>query len=389
LARLLLVAVGDDFLLEEALKSALDEVVSEIGGGPVEELSEDITPEDLAMEVNSPSLFAPERVLFAPRVQHWVEAPAAPDAPKFRGKVKLTSLLEALQEPLPDGLGLVMGAWCGGTPKGELIELIRSHGELRWIPLPEPPKPWETQGLSAAQRELLRSIMKRAAPAARLAPAAEKLLEERLGFAPRRLAAEIRKLEAASGGELISEELVRRLVLPRDGSIEVFQESLLERDAVRLFSFLDEARRGIPIRDYSGDRMSGRSLGIRLFSTASEAFLRMLYLRGLALTLGAEAELKPEKNTARSWYGRVFKPRLGPALVKKIVDDDGAPFRRTSRGPSLWALHLLFRAAGKYPEEVLRRVVIEAASVETALRGSEDELAPLWSWLARAVSPTA
>lgn len=384
--RLIFIAVGDDFLLEEALKTATRDLARELGEAPIETLSSDTSPEDLALEINSPSLFAPERILLLGQIQHWVDAPSAPDAPKFKGKVNLIPLIDALEEELPEGLGVVLGAWCGGQPKGELVEALKKRGELRWIPLPEPPKPWEASGLSGAQKDALLSIMRRAAPSAKLAPAAETLLCDRLGFSPRRLAGEIRKLEAASGGELISEELVRRLVLPRDGSIEVFQECLLGHDAKGFTAFLDEARRGIPIRDYSGDRLGGRSLGIRLFNTAAEALLRMLYLRELASVLGAEAELNPQKNSVRSWYGRVFKPRLGPALVSKILQDEGAPFRKSSKGPSLWALHLLFRGAGRYDPDALKRAVMESGPIELALRRSEDELAPLWGWLLRAMS---
>lgn len=386
MSRLIFVAVGDDFLLEEALKTAVEGVAQELGGASIEELRAETGPEDLALEINSPSLFSSERVLLLNQVQHWVDAPPAPDAPKIKGQFDLTPLLDALQEDLPEGLGVVLGAWCGGQPKGELVNVIQQRGEFRWIPLPEAPKPWEPSGLSSAQREALRSIIKRAAPSARIAPAAETLLGDRLGFAPRRLAAEVRKLEAASGGELISEDLVRRLVLPRDGSIEVFQDCLLARNIQGMAAFLDEARRGIPIRDYSGERLGGRSLGIRLFNTAAETFLRMLYLRELASILRAESELNPTKNKARNWYGRVFKPRLGPALVSKILQDDSAPFKRRAKGPSLWSLHLLFRGAGNYEPKQLKTAVMESGPIELALRRSEDELAPLWSWLSRAMN---
>lgn len=382
MARLLLIAVGDDFLLEEALRSAVEQAVSELDGAPIEELSPECSPEDLAVEINSPSLFSPQRVLVLPQVQRWVDAPAAPDAPKAGESGDLKPLVYALKDKLPEDLAVVMGAWCGGPPKGELAEVIAQQGEVRWIPMPEAPKPWDPPGLSMPQMDALRAVMRRAAPSASLAPAAEKLLCNRMGFAPRRLAVELKKLHAASGGARITETLVRQLVLPKDGSIEIFSDCILQRDATALSNFLDLARRGIPIRDYSGERLGGWALRLRLLNTAAESFLGMLYLREQALLLGAEAELRPEKNGARGWYQKVFKTRLGPALSAEIKKDDGSPFRKA---PTLWRLHLLFRGAGRYPGDVLTKVVRETGKVELDLRQSEDDLAPLWSWLAGAL----
>ncbi len=57
--------------------------------------------------------------------------------------------------------------------------------------------------------------MNKAAGSTRFTPAAERLLMERLGFAPRLLAQEVRKLAAASAGGEVDENLVRRSVFPR------------------------------------------------------------------------------------------------------------------------------------------------------------------------------
>jgi len=383
--RLFLIALADDFLLQRALERVVADLRAEMGDVPVEKLSSGLSPEDLAVEINSPSLFSPERILLVPDIHAWIDAPAARDAPKAGGKVDLRPLLDALTTELSEGLAVVCGAWCGGKPKGELVELIGKMGEFRWIGLPEAPKPWEDAVLSAAQMEVLRDVIRQEAPRARIGSAAERLLCERLGFAPRRLAAEVRKLHAASGGKSISEALVRRLVLPSETSVDLFQDCLLNRDSRALAAFLDLLRRDIPVRDWSGERL-GRNAAFPLFNTAASAFLKMLYLREAAKKIGAESELSPKKTSSRGWYQQVFKNKLARGLIEQIKNDPGAPFRKTSKGPSPWTLHLLFRGAGRYPEKVLLQAVIESASVDLELRNSEDSLGALSAWLFRAMT---
>ncbi len=69
-----LVASPDDFLLEGKLRSILQPLSAELGVEP-EILAEDITPEELAVELCSPSLFAPQRLLVVPEVREWIGAP--------------------------------------------------------------------------------------------------------------------------------------------------------------------------------------------------------------------------------------------------------------------------------------------------------------------------
>ena len=62
--------------------------------------------------------------------------------------------------------------------------------------------------LSDEQCEVLRGVLAREAGEVRFTPAAERLLFDRLGFAPRLLAQEGRKLAAASAAETVDEDLV-------------------------------------------------------------------------------------------------------------------------------------------------------------------------------------
>lgn len=388
--RLVLVAAGDDLLLEDAFRDATERTKAQMSDPAVETLPDDITPEDVAVELNSPSLFNPERVLLVPDAGKWVIATSSPGGPTLPSR-KNAKAVDALTQPLlsvldggmPDGVALVMGVWCGAKPTGSLAKKVETAGTLEWIATPEPPKPWEEGAVSDAQKTVLRRLMVRNAPQARFAPAAENLLFDRLGFAPRRLVQETSKLAVAAGPEgLIDESLVRRLVLPREGSLEVLQDAILGKDVRTAVEFLDDARRGLPIRDWSGGHIDERGLGIRVFNLAIDTFTRMLYLRGAARAIGAEDELDPQKNSARAWYSRTFKPRLGPKLKTHIESDPGAPFRSGGkfRAPSPWALQRLFRGASLYSDDALIQSLIAAGQVERRLRrpGSPIEAVPGW-----------
>lgn len=388
--RLVLVAAGDDLFLEDAFKDATARAMDQMSDPAVETLPDDVTPEDVAVELNSPSLFNPERVLLVPDAGKWVIATSSPGGPTLPSRKNakavdalIQPLLSVLEGGMPDGVALVMGVWCGAKPTGSLAKAVETTGSLEWIATPEPPKPWEDAAVSDAQRTVLRRLMARSAPAARFAPAAENLLFERLGFAPRRLVQETSKLAVAAGSEaLIDEALVRRLVLPREGSLEVLQDAILGRDTRAAVKFLDDARRGLPIRDWSGGHIDERGLGIRVFNLAVDTFTRMLYLRGAARAIGAEDELDSQKNTARAWYSRTFKPRLGPKLKSHIEDDPGAPFRSGAklRVPSPWALQRLFRGASLFSDDELIRSLVEGGQIERRLRrpGSPIEAIPAW-----------
>ena len=76
MAHVYLLASPDDYLLETRVREALASASSELGGVEPEILREETTPEELAVELCSPSLFAPQRVIFAPDIQSWFDIPA-------------------------------------------------------------------------------------------------------------------------------------------------------------------------------------------------------------------------------------------------------------------------------------------------------------------------
>ena len=74
-SRLALIASRDDYLLEEGFARALDDASASLGGVKPEVLSDDVTPETVAVELRSPSLFSPTRLLVVPDVRSWLGAP--------------------------------------------------------------------------------------------------------------------------------------------------------------------------------------------------------------------------------------------------------------------------------------------------------------------------
>ncbi len=104
--RIRLIAASDDFLLEERLSAAVAEVCRELGGVEPEVQTDDATPESVAMELVSPSLFAAERVLVVPDAREWLGAPAP--AGLKAGKTstpEVQPLVHVLGEGLPAGDG--------------------------------------------------------------------------------------------------------------------------------------------------------------------------------------------------------------------------------------------------------------------------------------------
>jgi len=158
--RIRLIAASDDYLLEERLDAAVAEVSAELGGVEPEVQGSDATPESVATELVSPSLFAAERLLVVPDAREWLGAPP-PAGFKQGDETALDAgpLLEVIAGGVPDGMALVMGAWCGRKPGGTLVEAIDSAGSFLWIPLPPRPKPWEDAILSDQQFYFFRGLI--------------------------------------------------------------------------------------------------------------------------------------------------------------------------------------------------------------------------------------
>jgi hypothetical protein len=374
MAHVYLLASPDDYLLETRVREALASASSELGGVEPEILREETTPEELAVELCSPSLFAPQRVLFAPDIRSWLDIPAR----RSRGgrdkesKVEIDAdpVVRVLNEGLSEGTALVMAAVCREKPKGPLAKAVEEVGTLIWISLPPQPKPWEDVSLSGEQCELLREVLARDVGEVQFTPEAERLLFDRLGFAPRLLAQEGRKLSAASAGGRVDEDLVRALCFPKERSLDVVWDALLERKAAPVLDIITAAAGGLPVRDRHGKIMTSDGVPIAVLGQGSLVFQRLLYLRLLATENGLVEEMAPERTGDRYWYPSQFKKGIGPKLVELLEADAPSPLIRSgSKPPSLFMLGGLFRGAGRYRTSELERALAELGTVETALRG--------------------
>jgi hypothetical protein len=385
LCRLSLIASSDDYLLEDSLKRTLSEASAALDGVDPEYLADEVTPEAVAVELCSPSLFSATRVLVVRDVRSWLDASAPPDAPKLERVEDVDALVTAISEGVPEGVALVMGAWCRTKPKGALIDAVKAAGRCEWISLPEPPKPWEDVLLSDEQRSVLRGLLTTAVGELRFTPAAERLLMERLGFAPRLLVAEAAKLAAAAGEDAeVDEELVRQLTFPRERSLEVVRDAVLQRDARTLLDLLGAVSVGIPVTDWQGKRLDSAGLAAVLFAQVANLLTQLLYLRQVAIAAGLEDELEPSRTGERAWYQRRFKTGLATVLLERL--DASSPLARGGKSPTAWSLGQLFAGAGRYDDDLLVSALAESGAVEAGLRGPL-ALENLSAWIGRFMVP--
>jgi hypothetical protein len=381
---LTLIACSDDFLLEDSVNQAVASACAGFGGVEPEVYDEGLTADSLAVELCSPSLFSPSRVLVVPEVRPWLEAAAPAGAPDGVVVGDPSPLLAVIQEGLSEEIALVMGAWCRSKPKGPLVEAITASGDFRWIPLPEPPKPWEDVPLSKEQRCVLKELLDRVVGEVRFTTDAEVLLLERLGFAPRLLVQEARKLVAAAGEQReVDEELVRQLTFPRERSLEVVRDAVLQRDVRALLDLVDAAAAGVPVSDWRGQRLDPMGVAIVLCGQVFNLLEQLLYLRQAAIELGLEGELDRARTGDRGWYRRRFKPQLAERIIDHLMERS-SPLTRGGKTPSAWALGQLFEGASRYRGDELAGALADGGEVEAALRGPM-ALAALSSWITRSL----
>lgn len=384
MSRIHLIAASDDYLLEERLGVAVAEVCADLGGVDPEIQADEATPELVATELVSPSLFASDRVLVVPDVRIWLGAPAP--AGLKAGKVAvpdLKPLLQVLSEGVPEGMALVMGAWCGRKPTGELVEAVEKAGVFQWIPLPPPPKPWEDAVLSSEQRQVLETVVRRAADGATFSREAMQMLLERLGFAPRLLVQEVRKLIGAAGESEVDEALVRRLTFPRERSLEVVRDAVLARELEPLLDLVAAASSGSPVNNWQGQRLDAGGLGPVLFGQVTNLQHQMLYLRRVAAAAGLDKDLAPDQTSRRGWYARRFKNDLAPELIARLKEDAPSPMIRPGgKPPTPFSLGAVFAGAGRYSDDELVASIAGAASVESGIRQQTFGLETLTAWLA-------
>ncbi len=386
----ILIASSDDYLLEEALAAETASLAERLGGAPVVELGDDTTPGTAATELTSPSLFEPQRILVMADARAWVNAkPPAGGSPV--ASMDPAPLVHTIEAGIGGDVALVLGVWAGGKPSGNLVKAIDRAGRVEWIPVPPSPKPWEDVTLSPEQVSVLRGVIARAAAGTRFEPAAEKLLLERLGFAPRLLAQEARKLATAAGeGAWVDEALVRRLTFPAERSLDGVRDAILARRSEPIVDLLAAAEAGVGVRDWRGQPLPATALPAILFGQVFSLFEQLLYLHRAIAALGARKELAAARTGGRRWYAQRFKPQggLGERLLSFMADDPASPFAGKKKPPGIWNLSKLVEGAGRYREQELITLLAAAGEVEAAIR-REGGLNALIAWLIGALSRQA
>ncbi len=382
-----LIASSDDFLLEEQIREITRAASEAFGGVEPEVLPVEITPSDLATELCSPSLFAPQRVFVIPDLRTWVGAPAKGKAKKSGEPepVDVTPLLGVLEEGLSPDIALVMGVWSKSNPKGPLVKAVSKVGTFEWLPGPDEVKPWEDLELSAEQERILRGVLARTAGEVKFSEGAKKLLMHRLGYEPRLLIQEAKKLVAAHVDNTVDEDLVRALCFPKERSLEAVRDAVFERRAAPILDLLAALEAGVAVRNWQGQVMTEESVPIMIAAQVGSLYQQMLYLRRLAVRVGMENELAPEQTKDPKWYPYRFKNGPGPELLEHLKADAPSPMSGPGKKPpSLFALGQVFKGASRWTDDELVDALAEFGEAEAGLRGTMSSQG-LSVWLTRAL----
>jgi hypothetical protein len=222
LPRILLLASPDDFLLELERRVAVDTWQSANPQGEIVSFDQAPSATRVVQELASPSLFASDRLIVISDASVCFTAGRRSDAEDLaRG---LTSL------PLA-GVTLLLSAVSSSAPKGALAEAVAGRGEVRFLPLPEPPKPWEEGRVSRPQRQTLMGLVARVAPTLACNDEVVDALCEVYGFRPRELAQAAERLALA--GEATA-AAVRAQAGAGERQLRDLEEALQQHDVARL-----------------------------------------------------------------------------------------------------------------------------------------------------------
>lgn len=336
--RVVLVATPDDYLLELQRHDLETTWREEFPDGECVILDPTPPVPALVQELVNPSLFATARLVVVPDATALVEASGK--------ETNSETLTEALRALAFDGVSLLLAAATGGKPGGELAEVVVERGELRWLPLPEQPKPWDDFLLTPAQRGVLRDLLGRQVPAVLEHDDVVEALLQAHGFRPREL------VQAAEGllasGEMTA-EAVRRRAGPGEIELRALEDILIARDeaaAARLFAVLSV---GGPLVGFRGEVIEGDRRAGTLVSFLGRVLRQALAVRALARTAGAEKELDGKKTSGKWWYPRTFKSGVYPKLHEAAVEAAPNPIESLSA----WQLHRVFKVAAGFSDESL------------------------------------
>lgn len=369
---LLLLATPDDYLLELARGDHEAEWKRLHPEGEIVAFDEAPAAARLIGELTSPSLFAPERLLVvrdaAPYFEPAGRAAAAIMAEELaRLSLRDTSLVLALQGP---------------EPHGPLAEVARTRGELRYLPLPPEPKPWDKVAITDEQRAVLRDLIARVAPDVAAARDAVEALCEAYGFQPRELAQAAQRL--ALTGELTA-EAVWRLAGLGELSLAVLEDALVARSVPAYLRFASALSAGAVLVNWRGEALAPEACGPVLVGMLGRLLRHALAMRGYARRAGIAEEFVPARCAQSHWYNAVFKRKLHKPLAEVITPRAESPFGKASA----WQLHHAFRLAAAYDEKELLAAIANLARSGAERTAPEMALAAISAVVLKLLAPSA
>lgn len=337
--RFLLVASPDDYLLEIARDDAVNTWAATHPDGERTDLDPAPPPDRLLRELISPSLFASARLIVVRDVSPYFE-----DQPD-RG-AEIAALAETIRRVQATDITLILTTVAKSEPKGTLADAVREAGQVRFLPLPATPKPWEEVRVSHEQHGVLEAVIRRVAP--RLLDSADvvEALIESYGFKPRELAQAASRL--VLGGE-ISADAVRAQAGVAECSAKDLEGVLIRRDPRVAVRFLARLAAGGHLIDWWGKDVPPEKTGAVLGGALGRLLRQALAVRAHARRCGLEGELDPRRCGRHDWYFGPFKTRLFPLLDKDIESVPDSPLA----GVKMWAMHHIFRLAAGYEDEAL------------------------------------
>jgi hypothetical protein len=341
----LLLASPDDYLLELERRDVEAEWRSAHPDGEVAILDPAPTPSRLVQELVSPSLFAPMRLIVVPNAADYLQAPTKDEVQPLTTAVGSLGLA---------GVSLLLAATADTAPVGALVDAIEGRGEVRWLPLPAEPKPWDDVELTAAQQEVLRSLLRREAAQVLDFPDVVEALLAAYGFQPRELVQAARSL-LASGAPTVEEVSVQ--VGAGEKRLRDLEEALSCRDVAGTTDFFAVLAAGGRLVGFRGETVEADRQGSTVAGMLGRLLRQALAVRGHARRAGIASELDPRRCGARDWYQRTFKRRIHTHLAEEIGAVEGSPVG----GLSPWQLHKVFRLAAHYEDAVLLDALAELA----------------------------
>lgn len=340
-------------------------------------------PERILDEVLSPSLFAPCRLLIVRDASALLtpgkggeDGTTVATRPGSRSETRRpevgehapgAKLAAGLHSAPWQGVTLVLAAQLASVPKGTLARLAQDRGEVRFLPIPDPPKPWEQVVVTSPQRQVLAGLLRRAAPELAGLDDVVDALCEHYGFRPRELVQAAQRLVLA--GTLSAAE-VRIQAGAGEVPLAELEEALIARDGCLAARFVARLAAGGTVRLF-GDRLVDRDgIGPVVAGTLARLLRQALATRRHARQAGLEGDLDPGRCRDKRWYGQRFKDGVFPRLKQAASQAPGSPLASVH---SPWAAHRVFKIAAVYDDrELLRalarlgRVLAERESSATA-----------------------